>query len=64
MRLLMVADRFIQPLLTGVTTSIARAEKYLKPVIEDRERQIVEYGRDYPGKPVRVLLMNIDDNKF
>ena len=52
------ANRFIRPFLTGVTTGIARAEKYLKPVIEDRERQIKEHGRDYPGKPVRMLLMN------
>ena len=54
-------DRFVRPFLTGVTTGITRAEKYSKPVIEDRERQIEEHGRDYPGKPVRTLLMNIDD---
>lgn len=46
----------IGELLTSVPTTTRRAEKHLKPIIEQRLRSIEENGPDYPDKPVRFFL--------
>jgi hypothetical protein len=40
--------------LTNVPKSIRLALKHLKPIIEERQGKIDEYGSDYPDKPVRA----------
>lgn len=39
-------------LLTNVPKFIGVALKHLRPIIEERQQKIEEYGMDYPDKPV------------
>lgn len=41
--------------MTSVPASIDRAVEHLRPVIEERQRKIEEYGQDYPDKPVQAF---------
>lgn len=41
-------------LITVFTSKGKQVLKFLKPVIEERLRQIEKYGKDYPGKRVSV----------
>ncbi|KAG5651327.1 hypothetical protein H0H81_009080 [Sphagnurus paluster] len=50
------ANRF----LTSVPAAIDRSIKHLGPLIEERRRNIEEYGEDYPGKPNDLLSWLID----
>ena len=47
--------------LTGAPKSVERAIRHLRPIIEERQRKIDEYGRDYPDKPVAKTFHDIYD---
>ena len=38
--------------MTRVPESMRRADKHLRPIIEERLRQFDEYGKDWSDKPV------------
>ncbi|KAG5651328.1 hypothetical protein H0H81_009081 [Sphagnurus paluster] len=46
---------FVNRFLTSVPADIDRCIKHLEPIIEERRKNMEEYGKDYPGKPVRML---------
>ncbi|TCD68632.1 hypothetical protein EIP91_010287 [Steccherinum ochraceum] len=56
---------FLRPLagrlLTPVPSKIRRAERHLKPLIEERYRMQEELGKDYDGKPNDMLMWLMDD---
>ena len=39
--------------MTPVPSKIRKAEKHLRPIIEERYRMREQFGPDYEGKPVR-----------
>jgi len=43
-------------LFTNVPRAINTSMKHLKPIIEERQKKIDEYGPDYPDKPVSNAL--------
>ena len=48
--------RIAGPILTTPPQSLKVALKHLGPVIEERKRNIEEYGIDYPDKPVSLFI--------
>jgi len=47
--------------LTNVPTQIRRGSKHVVPVIEDRQRYIGEYGKNWDGKPKDMLSWLMDE---
>ncbi|KIJ50512.1 hypothetical protein M422DRAFT_245133 [Sphaerobolus stellatus SS14] len=64
-RILGYFPAFLKPLaaryLTGTSKSVERAIKHLRPIIEERQRKIDEYGRDFPDKPNDLLAWLMDE---
>ncbi|KAH7906708.1 cytochrome P450 [Hygrophoropsis aurantiaca] len=56
---------FLAPLVgklfTNVPAGTRRAEKHLRPIIEERQRFIDEYGRDWADKPNDMLAWLMDE---
>ncbi|KAG5651324.1 hypothetical protein H0H81_009077 [Sphagnurus paluster] len=52
-----LANRF----LTSVPEDIDRCIKHLEPIIEERRKNMEEYGNDYPGKPNDMLSWLMDE---
>jgi len=54
------ACRVAGRLFTGVPTSIKRATRHLRPIIEERLLQEEKYGKDWPGKPNDYITWLLD----
>ncbi|GJJ08116.1 hypothetical protein Clacol_002324 [Clathrus columnatus] len=58
---------FLKPIvgrsLSRVRRGIQIGLKHLTPIIEERQKKIDEYGRDYPGKPNDALSWLMDEAK-
>ncbi|KAH7906709.1 cytochrome P450 [Hygrophoropsis aurantiaca] len=56
---------FLAPLVgkffTSVPTGTKRAEKHLRPIVEERQRFIDEYGREWADKPNDMLAWLMDE---
>ena len=55
--------RFVAAICTNLSSDIKRGVKHLKPLIEERRRQIEEFGKDYPDKPNDFLSWLMDEAK-
>ncbi|KAF8507441.1 cytochrome P450 [Gautieria morchelliformis] len=47
--------------LTNVPASVERAVKHIRPLVEERQKKIDEYGINYPEKPVDFLSWLMDE---
>ncbi|RDB27706.1 Ent-kaurene oxidase [Hypsizygus marmoreus] len=56
---------FLRPMvayfLTSVPATVDRAAEHLRPIVEERQRKIDEYGKDYPDKPTDMLSWLMDE---
>ncbi|KIJ50513.1 hypothetical protein M422DRAFT_27187 [Sphaerobolus stellatus SS14] len=64
-RILPYFPEFLKPLaaryLTNAPRSIATVLKHLRPIIEERQKKLDEYGSDYPDKPLDFLSWLLDE---
>ncbi|KAF8583911.1 cytochrome P450 [Ramaria rubella] len=64
-RIIAIFPKILKPLaarfLTDVPTSIEKGLGHLRPLIEERQRKIDEYGSDYPDKPLDFLSWLLDE---
>ncbi|GLB41513.1 putative cytochrome p450 [Lyophyllum shimeji] len=63
--LLSLVPPFLRPLasrfFTNIPSSIDQAAVHIKPLIDERQRNMAEYGKEYPGKPNDMLSWLMDE---